>query len=139
MDRCRGKVWCLYDGGRLGEKAYKGIGEGVQGKWAERACVQTMGSYPSEMETELAKVRRYGGVGGMAPPWSARCVQKGVGYPRDAPATILFGEWFRFGKPSDQKFLFEKTSIEVQRKKQIETAAIAVSLVSQPFNSKNKI
>ncbi|KAL4556710.1 hypothetical protein LXL04_034867 [Taraxacum kok-saghyz] len=25
-----------------------------------------------------------------------------VGYPRDAPATVLFGEWFRFGKPSDQ-------------------------------------
>ncbi|KAL4563350.1 hypothetical protein LXL04_027391 [Taraxacum kok-saghyz] len=33
-----------------------------------------------------------------------------MGYPRDAPATVLFGEWFRFGKPSDQKFLFEKTS-----------------------------
>ena len=32
-----------------------------------------------------------------------------VRYPRDAPATVLFGEWFRFGKPSDQKFLFEKT------------------------------
>ncbi|KAL4561582.1 hypothetical protein LXL04_033752 [Taraxacum kok-saghyz] len=32
-----------------------------------------------------------------------------MGYPRDAPATVLFGEWFRFGKPSDQKFLFEKT------------------------------
>ncbi|KAL4565677.1 hypothetical protein LXL04_029780 [Taraxacum kok-saghyz] len=32
-----------------------------------------------------------------------------VGYPRDAPATVLFGEWFRFRKPSDQKFLFEKT------------------------------
>ncbi|KAL4590611.1 hypothetical protein LXL04_003548 [Taraxacum kok-saghyz] len=32
-----------------------------------------------------------------------------VGYPRDAPATVLFGEWFRFGKPNDQKFLFEKT------------------------------
>ncbi|KAL4583278.1 hypothetical protein LXL04_007848 [Taraxacum kok-saghyz] len=32
-----------------------------------------------------------------------------VGYPRDAPATVLFGEWFRFGKPSDQIFLFEKT------------------------------
>ncbi|KAL4585490.1 hypothetical protein LXL04_010111 [Taraxacum kok-saghyz] len=25
-----------------------------------------------------------------------------VGYPRDAPATVLFGEWFRFGKPSDR-------------------------------------
>ncbi|KAL4592529.1 hypothetical protein LXL04_005527 [Taraxacum kok-saghyz] len=25
-----------------------------------------------------------------------------VGYPRDAPVTVLFGEWFRFGKPSDQ-------------------------------------
>ncbi|KAL4582723.1 hypothetical protein LXL04_007282 [Taraxacum kok-saghyz] len=24
----------------------------------------------------MAKVRRYGGVGGMAPPWSARCVQE---------------------------------------------------------------
>ncbi|KAL4591040.1 hypothetical protein LXL04_003988 [Taraxacum kok-saghyz] len=36
----------------------------MQGKWA-RACVQRM------METELAKVRRYGGVGGMAPPWGA--------------------------------------------------------------------
>ena len=32
-----------------------------------------------------------------------------VGYPRDAPATVLFGEWFRFGKPSDQQFLFERT------------------------------
>ncbi|KAL4591311.1 hypothetical protein LXL04_004269 [Taraxacum kok-saghyz] len=32
-----------------------------------------------------------------------------MGYPCDAPATVLFGEWFRFGKPSDQKFLFEKT------------------------------
>ncbi|KAL4573350.1 hypothetical protein LXL04_020153 [Taraxacum kok-saghyz] len=32
-----------------------------------------------------------------------------VGYPRDAPATVLFGDWFRFEKPSDQKFLFEKT------------------------------
>ncbi|KAL4564124.1 hypothetical protein LXL04_028176 [Taraxacum kok-saghyz] len=31
-----------------------------------------------------------------------------VGYPRDAPATVLFGEWFRFGKLSDQKF-FERT------------------------------
>ncbi|KAL4561795.1 hypothetical protein LXL04_033969 [Taraxacum kok-saghyz] len=31
-----------------------------------------------------------------------------VGYPRDAPATVLFGEWFRFGKPSDQ-FIFEET------------------------------
>ncbi|KAL4567299.1 hypothetical protein LXL04_022879 [Taraxacum kok-saghyz] len=27
-----------------------------------------------------------------------------MGYPRDAPATVLFGEWFRFGKPSDQQF-----------------------------------
>ncbi|KAL4569527.1 hypothetical protein LXL04_025167 [Taraxacum kok-saghyz] len=25
-----------------------------------------------------------------------------MGYPRDAPATVLFGEWFRFGKPGDQ-------------------------------------
>ncbi|KAL4590847.1 hypothetical protein LXL04_003790 [Taraxacum kok-saghyz] len=25
-----------------------------------------------------------------------------MGYPRDAPATVLFGEWFRFGKPSNQ-------------------------------------
>ncbi|KAL4565010.1 hypothetical protein LXL04_029091 [Taraxacum kok-saghyz] len=25
-----------------------------------------------------------------------------LGYPRDAPATVLFGEWFCFGKPSDQ-------------------------------------
>ncbi|KAL4554334.1 hypothetical protein LXL04_039554 [Taraxacum kok-saghyz] len=33
-----------------------------------------------------------------------------MGYPRDAPATVLFGEWFRFGKPSDQQFLFERTS-----------------------------
>ncbi|KAL4561577.1 hypothetical protein LXL04_033746 [Taraxacum kok-saghyz] len=32
-----------------------------------------------------------------------------MGYLRDAPATVLFGEWFRFGKPSDQIFLFEKT------------------------------
>ncbi|KAL4572545.1 hypothetical protein LXL04_019325 [Taraxacum kok-saghyz] len=32
-----------------------------------------------------------------------------VGYPRDAPATVLFGEWFRFGKPSDQQFIFERT------------------------------
>ncbi|KAL4590868.1 hypothetical protein LXL04_003813 [Taraxacum kok-saghyz] len=32
-----------------------------------------------------------------------------VGYPRDAPATVLFGEWFRFVKPSDQQFFFEKT------------------------------
>ncbi|KAL4568125.1 hypothetical protein LXL04_023727 [Taraxacum kok-saghyz] len=31
-----------------------------------------------------------------------------VGYPRDAPATVVFGEWFRFGKPRNQKFLFEK-------------------------------
>ncbi|KAL4574508.1 hypothetical protein LXL04_021340 [Taraxacum kok-saghyz] len=30
-------------------------------------------------------------------------------YPRDAPATVLFGEWLRFGKPSDQQFLFERT------------------------------
>ncbi|KAL4586790.1 hypothetical protein LXL04_011434 [Taraxacum kok-saghyz] len=37
------------------------------------------------------------------------CEMEQVGYPRDAPATVLFGEWFRFGKPSDQKFLFEKT------------------------------
>ena len=35
--------------------------EGVQENRTERACVQ-----------------RYGGVGGMAPRWSARCVQKGV-------------------------------------------------------------
>ncbi|KAL4555416.1 hypothetical protein LXL04_038035 [Taraxacum kok-saghyz] len=32
-----------------------------------------------------------------------------MGYPRDAPATVLFGKWFRFGKPSDQQFLFERT------------------------------
>ncbi|KAL4590928.1 hypothetical protein LXL04_003875 [Taraxacum kok-saghyz] len=32
-----------------------------------------------------------------------------VGYPRDAPTTVFFGECFRFGKPNDQKFLFEKT------------------------------
>ncbi|KAL4573746.1 hypothetical protein LXL04_020563 [Taraxacum kok-saghyz] len=32
-----------------------------------------------------------------------------MGYPRDAPATVLFGEWFRFVKPSDQQFFFEKT------------------------------
>ncbi|KAL4561831.1 hypothetical protein LXL04_034011 [Taraxacum kok-saghyz] len=32
-----------------------------------------------------------------------------MGYPRDAPATVLFGEWFRFGKPSDQQFIFERT------------------------------
>ncbi|KAL4590694.1 hypothetical protein LXL04_003635 [Taraxacum kok-saghyz] len=25
-----------------------------------------------------------------------------LGYPRDAPATVLFGEWFRFEKMSDQ-------------------------------------
>ncbi|KAL4564855.1 hypothetical protein LXL04_028928 [Taraxacum kok-saghyz] len=25
-----------------------------------------------------------------------------VGYPRDASATVLFDEWFRFGKPSDR-------------------------------------
>ncbi|KAL4579719.1 hypothetical protein LXL04_015880 [Taraxacum kok-saghyz] len=25
-----------------------------------------------------------------------------LGYPRDAPATVLYGEWFRFRKPSDQ-------------------------------------
>ncbi|KAL4561999.1 hypothetical protein LXL04_034186 [Taraxacum kok-saghyz] len=25
-----------------------------------------------------------------------------LGYPRDAPTTVLFGEWFRFGKPSDR-------------------------------------
>ncbi|KAL4573850.1 hypothetical protein LXL04_020670 [Taraxacum kok-saghyz] len=35
--------------------------------------------------------------------------RQNLGYPRDAPATVLFGEWFRFGKPSDKKFLFEKT------------------------------
>ncbi|KAL4555971.1 hypothetical protein LXL04_038605 [Taraxacum kok-saghyz] len=34
-------------------------------------------------------------------------VDRDVGYPRDAPATVLFGQWFRFGKPSDQQFLFE--------------------------------
>ncbi|KAL4584392.1 hypothetical protein LXL04_008992 [Taraxacum kok-saghyz] len=38
-----------------------------------------------------------------------RITLKVVGYPRDAPATVLFGEWFRFGKPSDQQFLFERT------------------------------
>ncbi|KAL4562098.1 hypothetical protein LXL04_034290 [Taraxacum kok-saghyz] len=27
-----------------------------------------------------------------------------MGYPRDAPATVLFGEWFRFGKPRDRNF-----------------------------------
>ncbi|KAL4587760.1 hypothetical protein LXL04_000634 [Taraxacum kok-saghyz] len=35
-----------------------------------------------------------------------------VGYLRDAPATVLFGEWFRFGKPSNQQFLFERTSLK---------------------------
>ncbi|KAL4557793.1 hypothetical protein LXL04_035983 [Taraxacum kok-saghyz] len=25
-----------------------------------------------------------------------------VGYPRDAPETVLFDEWFRFEKPNDQ-------------------------------------
>ncbi|KAL4567846.1 hypothetical protein LXL04_023442 [Taraxacum kok-saghyz] len=35
-----------------------------------------------------------------------------LGYPRDAPATVLFGEWFRFGKPSDQQFLFKRTGTE---------------------------
>ncbi|KAL4590082.1 hypothetical protein LXL04_003001 [Taraxacum kok-saghyz] len=33
-------------------------------------------------------------------------IQLGVGYPRDAPATVLFGEWFRFGKPSDRRQKF---------------------------------
>ncbi|KAL4562275.1 hypothetical protein LXL04_034474 [Taraxacum kok-saghyz] len=32
-----------------------------------------------------------------------------MGYPRDAPATVLFDEWFRFGKPSDQQFFSERT------------------------------
>ncbi|KAL4589143.1 hypothetical protein LXL04_002047 [Taraxacum kok-saghyz] len=36
-------------------------------------------------------------------------VDNSLGYPRDAPATVLFGEWFRFVKPSDQQFFFEKT------------------------------
>ncbi|KAL4569489.1 hypothetical protein LXL04_025127 [Taraxacum kok-saghyz] len=31
-----------------------------------------------------------------------RSVAKKMGYSRDAPATVLFDEWFRFGKPSDQ-------------------------------------
>ncbi|KAL4580509.1 hypothetical protein LXL04_016705 [Taraxacum kok-saghyz] len=39
-----------------------------------------------------------------------------VGYPRDAPATVLFGEWFRSGKPSDQQFLFEKTILVFLKK-----------------------
>ncbi|KAL4584324.1 hypothetical protein LXL04_008922 [Taraxacum kok-saghyz] len=31
-----------------------------------------------------------------------------MGYPRDAPTTVLFGEWFRFGKPGDQvEFQFQ--------------------------------
>ncbi|KAL4574193.1 hypothetical protein LXL04_021019 [Taraxacum kok-saghyz] len=29
-----------------------------------------------------------------------------VAYPRDAPATVLFGEWFRFGKPIPRMVLF---------------------------------
>ncbi|KAL4565637.1 hypothetical protein LXL04_029740 [Taraxacum kok-saghyz] len=33
----------------------------------------------------------------------------GLGYPHDAPATVLIGKWFRSGKPSDQQFLFERT------------------------------
>ncbi|KAL4592198.1 hypothetical protein LXL04_005185 [Taraxacum kok-saghyz] len=39
------------------------------------------------------------------PPYliKAPCLfSRSLGYPRDAPATVLFGEWFRFGKPSDQ-------------------------------------
>ncbi|KAL4554182.1 hypothetical protein LXL04_039703 [Taraxacum kok-saghyz] len=32
-----------------------------------------------------------------------------LGYQRDAPATVLFDEWFRFGKPSDQQFFSERT------------------------------
>ncbi|KAL4562242.1 hypothetical protein LXL04_034440 [Taraxacum kok-saghyz] len=28
-----------------------------------------------------------------------------VGYPRDAPATVLFGEWFRSGKPKTRRML----------------------------------
>ena len=45
--------------------------EGVQGNRRRHA---------REMGESMAKVRRYGGVGGMAPPWSARCVQKGVNH-----------------------------------------------------------
>ncbi|KAL4574168.1 hypothetical protein LXL04_020993 [Taraxacum kok-saghyz] len=29
-------------------------------------------------------------------------IMDSLGYPRDASAIVLFGEWFRFGKPSDQ-------------------------------------
>ncbi|KAL4572977.1 hypothetical protein LXL04_019767 [Taraxacum kok-saghyz] len=32
-----------------------------------------------------------------------------LGYPRDASATVLFGEWFRFGKSNGQEFLFGGT------------------------------
>ncbi|KAL4578824.1 hypothetical protein LXL04_014955 [Taraxacum kok-saghyz] len=32
----------------------------------------------------------------------AKETKRHMGYPRDAPATVLFGEWFRFEKSSDQ-------------------------------------
>ncbi|KAL4564494.1 hypothetical protein LXL04_028558 [Taraxacum kok-saghyz] len=39
------------------------------------------------------------------------------GTPHDAPATVLFGEWFRFGKPSDHlqdnKEKIKSTSFEI--------------------------
>ncbi|KAL4590539.1 hypothetical protein LXL04_003471 [Taraxacum kok-saghyz] len=37
-----------------------------------------------------------------------------VGYPRDAPVTVLFGEWFRSGKRGDQQYLLEMTMIGYQ-------------------------
>ncbi|KAL4571215.1 hypothetical protein LXL04_017968 [Taraxacum kok-saghyz] len=55
-----------------------------------------------------------------------------MGYPRDAPATVLFGEWFRFVKPSDQQFLFEKT------KHTSNFLAFEASLMSIRDNKSNK-
>ncbi|KAL4573745.1 hypothetical protein LXL04_020562 [Taraxacum kok-saghyz] len=78
----------IYDGGKKGENGEWGR-KGKMKKWEER-----------KRGPDVRKV-----VDGLTEQMN----EHELGYPRKAPATVLFDEWFCFEKPNDQQFLIERT------------------------------